>query len=107
MQFDIEIYVLLKFKTHIRFFIESVLLRKKDDHYINERINGFTPIQCQCYSLVNDKINNSVQYLFISDYILDRLDDIKQTDIQLVTDTEYNVVKVVMKDAGVACLETL
>lgn len=107
MSFDVEVYVLLKFKTHIHFFIESVLLREKGDRYINERIKGFTPIQCQCYSLVDDKVNHTVQYLFISDYILDKLEDIKRKDIQLVTNTEYNVITVIVKDAGVACLETL
>lgn len=107
MSFDIEVYLLLKFKTQKHCFIESVLLREKDNCYINKSIGSFTPIQCQCYSLVNDTVTHSVQRLFISDYILDKLDSIKQKDIQIVTDTEYNVVTVVVKDAGVACLETL
>ncbi len=77
MQFDIDATI-QHFKHHIHFFIESVLLRKKDDRYIKEKIIGFTPIQCSCYSLQNDKVNNSIQYLFISDYILEKLDSIKK-----------------------------
>lgn len=103
LSFYIHFHVINNYVKY-KFYIETALLRQYGTYIPNE-IPNFQPVQVTCRILENESISYRTFIIYISNYILQKLDAIKASEIIVEDNQNDDIVKIVEKEPGLICLD--